>query len=154
MANILIVDDSRTSRKILRRILEEAEHTIVGEAVNGEDGYLKYQELKPDVVTLDITMPKMDGLEALRLIKKYDADATAIMITAAGQKEKMILAIILFQIFLEMEEECMHITLTDIGRMSEPLRLYGKRIWKFLTRKIVVLICLMNNGKFIVEIVV
>ena len=93
MANILIVDDSRTSRKILRRILEEAEHTIVGEAVNGEDGYLKYQELKPDVVTLDITMPKMDGLEALRLIKKYDATATAIMITAAGQKEKMILAI-------------------------------------------------------------
>ena len=93
MANILIVDDSRTSRKILRRILEEAEHTIVGEAVNGEDGYLKYQELKPDVVTLDITMPKMDGLEALRLIKKYDSEATAIMITAAGQKEKMILAI-------------------------------------------------------------
>ena len=93
MANILIVDDSRTSRKILRRILEEAEHTIVGEAVNGEDGYLKYQELKPDVVTLDITMPKMDGLEALRLIKKYDENATAIMITAAGQKEKMILAI-------------------------------------------------------------
>ena len=93
MANILIVDDSRTSRKILRRILEEAEHTIVGEAVNGEDGYLKYQELKPDVVTLDITMPKMDGVEALRLIKKYDENAIAIMITAAGQKERMILAI-------------------------------------------------------------
>ncbi len=93
MANILIVDDSRTSRKMLRRILEEAEHTIVGEAVNGEDGYLKYQELKPDVVTLDITMPKMDGLEALRLIKKFDEKAIAIMITAAGQKEKMILAI-------------------------------------------------------------
>ncbi len=93
MANILIVDDSRTSRKMLRRILEEAEHTIMGEAVNGEDGYLKYKELNPDVVTLDITMPKMDGLEALRLIKKYDENATAIMITAAGQKEKMILAI-------------------------------------------------------------
>ena len=93
MANILIVDDSRTSRKIFRRILEEAEHTVVGEAVNGEDGYLKYQELKPDVVTLDITMPKMDGLEALRLIRKFDPEATAIMITAAGQKEKRILAI-------------------------------------------------------------
>lgn len=93
MANILIVDDSRTSRKMLRRILEEAEHTIIGEAVNGEDGYLKYKELNPDVVTLDITMPKMDGLEALQLIKKYDEKATAIMITAAGQKEKMILAI-------------------------------------------------------------
>ena len=93
MANILIVDDSRTSRKILKRILEEAGHTIIGEAVDGEDGYLKYQELKPEVVTLDITMPKMDGLEALRLIKKHDENAVAIMITAAGQKEKMILAI-------------------------------------------------------------
>ena len=93
MANILIVDDSRTSRKILRRILEEAEHTVVGEAVNGEDGFLKYQELKPDIVTLDITMPRMNGLEALWLIRKYDPNAVAIMITAAGQKEKMIQAI-------------------------------------------------------------
>lgn len=93
MAKILIVDDSRTSRKILKKILEDAGHEVIGEAVNGEDGFLKYQELKPDVVTLDITMPKMDGLEALRLIKKFDENAVAIMITAAGQKEKMILAI-------------------------------------------------------------
>lgn len=93
MANVLIVDDSRTSRKILRRILEDGGHTIIGEAVNGEEGYLKYQELAPDLVTLDITMPKMNGLETLRLIKKYDEKAVAIMITAAGQKEKMILAI-------------------------------------------------------------
>lgn len=93
MANILIVDDSRTSRKILRRILEDKGYTIVGEAVNGEEGYLKYQELHPDLVTLDITMPKMDGLEALRLIRKYDENAKAVMITAAGQKEKMLLAI-------------------------------------------------------------
>lgn len=93
MANILIVDDSRTSRKILRRILEDKGYTIVGEAGNGEEGYLKYQELHPDLVTLDITMPKMDGLEALRLIRKYDENAKAVMITAAGQKEKMLLAI-------------------------------------------------------------
>ena len=93
MADILIVDDSRTSRKILRKILEDKGYTVVGEAVNGEEGYLKYQELKPDLVTLDITMPKMDGLEALRLIKKFDEEAKAIMITAAGQKEKMLLAI-------------------------------------------------------------
>ena len=93
MANILIVDDSRTSRKILRRILEDKEYTVIGEAVNGEEGYLKYQEMKPDLVTLDITMPKMDGLEALRLIKKFDEHAKAVMITAAGQKEKMLLAI-------------------------------------------------------------
>lgn len=93
MAEILIVDDSRTSRKILRQILEDAGHTIIGEAVNGEEGYLKYQELKPQMVTLDITMPKMDGIEALRLIRKFDENAMAIMITAAGQKEKMIQAI-------------------------------------------------------------
>ncbi|MDD6492363.1 MAG: response regulator [Firmicutes bacterium] len=93
MANILIVDDSRTSRKILRQILEEAGHTVVDEAGNGEEGYLKYKDLKPDLVTLDITMPKLDGLEALQLIRKYDEEAKAVMITAAGQKEKMIQAI-------------------------------------------------------------
>lgn len=93
MANILIVDDSRTSRKILRKILEDAGHTIVGEGVNGEDGYLKYQECKPDLVTMDITMPKMDGIEALQLIRKFDENAVVIMITAAGQKEKMIQAV-------------------------------------------------------------
>ena len=93
MANILIVDDSRTSRKILRQILEEAGHTIIGEGVDGEDGYLKCKELKPDLVTLDITMPKMDGIEALQLIKKNDDNIKVVMITAAGQKEKMIQAI-------------------------------------------------------------
>ena len=93
MASILIVDDSRTSRKILKEILTEAGHTVVGEGLNGEEGYLKYKELKPDLVTLDITMPKLDGLEALQLIKKYDENAKVVMITAAGQKEKMIQAI-------------------------------------------------------------
>ncbi|MBE5883603.1 MAG: response regulator [Lachnospiraceae bacterium] len=89
MAKILIVDDSRTSRNILTNILENAGHEVIGVAANGEEGYLKYKELKPDVVTMDITMPVMDGLEALRLIKR-DEDAKVVMITAAGQKEKMI----------------------------------------------------------------
>ena len=93
MANIMIVDDSRTSRKILKQILEDSGHTVVGEAVDGEEGYLKYKELKPDLVTLDITMPKLDGLEALQLIKKCNETAKVVMITAAGQKEKMIQAI-------------------------------------------------------------
>lgn len=92
MAKILIVDDSRTSRKILRGILEEAGHEIVAEATNGEEGYLKYQELKPELVTMDITMPTMDGLEALKLIKR-DENAKVIMITSAGQKEKMMEAV-------------------------------------------------------------
>lgn len=93
MANILIVDDSRTSRKILREILESAGHTIIGESIDGEAGYLNYKELKPDLVTLDITMPKLDGIEALQLIRKFDDNAKVIMITAAGQKEKMMQAV-------------------------------------------------------------
>lgn len=88
MARILIVDDSRTSRNVLKGILESAGHEIIGEAVNGEEGYLKYKELKPDLVTMDITMPTMDGIEALKLIKR-DENAKVVMITAAGQKEKM-----------------------------------------------------------------
>ena len=57
MANILIVDDSRTSRKILKGILEGEGYEVVGEATNGQEGYDRYAELKPDVVTMDITMP-------------------------------------------------------------------------------------------------
>lgn len=93
MANILIVDDSRTSRKLLRGILEEKGHTVVGEAVDGEDAYLKYKQLQPDIVTLDITMPKMDGIEALKLIMHENENAKVVMITAAGQKNKMMEAI-------------------------------------------------------------
>lgn len=92
MARILIVDDSRTSRNVLKGILESAGYEVVGEAVNGEEGYLKYNELKPDLVTMDITMPAMDGLEALKLIKR-DENAKVVMITAAGQKEKMMEAL-------------------------------------------------------------
>ena len=90
MATVLIVDDSRTSRKILRGLLERAGFVITGEAVNGEDGYLKYKELQPDVVTMDVTMPVMDGIESLSLIKHANADAKEVMITADGQKEKMV----------------------------------------------------------------
>jgi len=93
MANILIVDDSRTSRKILRGILEREGHTVVGECINGEDGYLKYKELKPDLVTMDVTMPTLNGLESLQLIRKFDENAKVIMVTAAGQKEKKLQAI-------------------------------------------------------------
>ena len=93
MAKILIVDDSRTSRRMLRAILEEMGHEVVAEAVNGEDGFVKYKELNPDLVTLDITMPVLDGIQALSLIKKHDPEAKAVMITAAGQRDKMIKAV-------------------------------------------------------------
>ena len=93
MANILIVDDSRTSRKILRSILESAAHTIVGEAANGEEGAKLFDELNPDLVTLDITMPVLDGIGALQKIKESHPNSKAIMVTAAGQKDKMMDAI-------------------------------------------------------------
>jgi two-component system chemotaxis response regulator CheY len=93
MARILIVDDSKTSRKILRGILEEYGHEIIAEAENGEDGFKKFKETQPEITTMDITMPIMDGLEALRHIKSYRNDAKIIMVTAAGQKTKMIDAI-------------------------------------------------------------
>lgn len=93
MANILLVDDSKTSRKILRSILEENGHTIVGEAANGEEGFEKYKELNPDLTTMDITMPVMDGLEALKTIVEYDKKAKVVMVTAAGQKAKMVDAV-------------------------------------------------------------
>lgn len=93
MARILIVDDSRTSRKILRGILENAGYEVVGEATNGLEGYDRYVELKPDVVTMDITMPVLDGIESLKKIKKDFQEAKVIMVTAAGQKSKMVEAV-------------------------------------------------------------
>lgn len=93
MAKILIVDDSRTSRRMLRNILVENGHEVIGEAENGQIGFEKYIELKPDIVTLDITMPVLDGLGALEKIIAYDENAHAVMVTAAGQKSKMVDAI-------------------------------------------------------------
>lgn len=93
MATVLMVDDSRTSRRILRGVLERGGFDVVDEAANGEEGYLKYKQLQPDIVTMDITMPVMDGIESLTLIKKANADAKVVMITAAGQKEKMVEAL-------------------------------------------------------------
>ena len=90
MATVLIVDDSKTSRRILRNLLEENGFTVIGDAENGEQGYLKYKELRPDIVTMDITMPNMDGIESLSLIKRENENAKVVMITAAGQKEKMV----------------------------------------------------------------
>jgi len=93
MAKILMVDDSKTSRKILRGILEEDGHEVIGEAVNGKDGIDKFNELHPDITTMDITMPVMDGLEALKQIMDIDKNAKVVMVTAAGQKTKMVDAV-------------------------------------------------------------
>ena len=93
MSTVLVVDDSKTSRTMLRNILVANGYEVIGEAENGHEGYDKYCELEPDFVTLDITMPVMDGIETLVKIKEYDENAKVIMVTAAGQKGKMLDAI-------------------------------------------------------------
>lgn len=93
MHTALIVDDSKTSRSVLRNILIEHGYEVLAEAENGQEGFEKYCELHPDFVTLDITMPVMDGIQTLVKIKEFDPSAKVIMVTAAGQKSKMLEAI-------------------------------------------------------------
>ena len=93
MKNIMIVDDSLIMRKQLKNIFEHQGFTIVGEAVNGMDAVAKYTELKPDLVTMDITMPVMDGIAAMQEICRQDPNACVIMISALGQEIKIIEAI-------------------------------------------------------------
>lgn len=91
--NVLMVDDARLMTHILGSILRGMGHTIVGEARNGKEAVKKYKKLKPDLVTLDITMPVCDGLKALKEIKKYDPDANVIMVSAMGQQSFILEAI-------------------------------------------------------------
>ena len=91
--NVLIVDDAAFMRMMLKDILTKNGYNVAGEASNGTEGVNKYIELKPDIVTLDITMPEMDGLAALKEIKKSDPNALVIMCSAMGQQAMVIEAI-------------------------------------------------------------
>jgi len=93
MARVLIVDDAKFMRMTLANILKKANHEVVGEAENGKEAVDFYMELKPDVVTLDITMPVMSGLEAVREIKQRDPHAKIIMCSAMGQQKMVVEAI-------------------------------------------------------------
>jgi len=93
VANIMVVDDAAFMRLMLRNILEEAGHTVVCEAENGLEAVEKYKKYHPDLVTLDITMPVMEGVEALREIRRHDPLAVVIMCSAMGQKAMVIEAI-------------------------------------------------------------
>lgn len=90
---VLIVDDSKLSRKVLRNILEEAGYAVVAEATDGEEGIAAYLQYKPDIVTMDITMPNMNGIESLEEILQMDRGAKVVMISAAGQQKKIIKAL-------------------------------------------------------------
>jgi len=93
MARIMIVDDAAFMRMMLKDILTKNGFEIACEAVNGHDAIEKYKEEKPDLVTLDITMPEMDGLEAIKHIKEIDKNAKVIMCSAMGQQAMVIEAI-------------------------------------------------------------
>ncbi|HUT38242.1 MAG TPA: response regulator [Methanoregula sp.] len=93
MGKILIVDDTLFMRTLLKNILFSGGHAIVGEAGDGVDGIAKYKELKPDLVTMDIVMPKLNGIEALKAIKEFDPAARIVMCTAVGQEQMVKLAI-------------------------------------------------------------
>ena len=91
--NILIVDDAAFMRMMLKDILTKNGYNVIGEAENGKVALSKYTELKPDLVTLDITMPDMDGLTALKELKKIDTNANIVMCSAMGQQAMVIEAI-------------------------------------------------------------
>ena len=93
MGRILIVDDTMFMRTLLKNILFSGGHDIVGEAGDGKEAVAKYEELKPDLVTMDVVMPNMNGIEALQAIKKLDPGAKIIMCTAVGQEQMVKLAI-------------------------------------------------------------
>jgi two-component system chemotaxis response regulator CheY len=86
MNRVLIVDDACFMRSTISMMLKRHEFEIVGEAENGAEGFEKYKELRPDIVTMDITMPKRSGLEALKLIREFDPQANVIMVSAMGQE--------------------------------------------------------------------
>ena len=119
MVTVLIVDDSRTSRRFLRNMLTEAGYEVVAEAVDGEDGMKKYEEFKPDIVTMDITMPKLDGIDAVSEILKINPAAKIVMVTAAGQKTNI--------------EEALKRGAADLSKSrlrAVQSYLYSKRLWE------------------------
>ena len=90
MAKVLVVDDAAFMRMMVKDILTKHGHEVVGEAVNGVEALDKYRELKPDLVTMDITMPDVDGITALKNIRAEFPDAKIIMCSAMGQQAMVI----------------------------------------------------------------
>lgn len=93
MAKVLVVDDAMFMCMTIKQILEKNDHVMVGSASNGIEAVEKFVELRPDIVILDITMPEMNGIEALRRIKIIEPKAKVIICSAIGQQEMIAQAI-------------------------------------------------------------
>lgn len=89
MATVLIIDDSFTARRMLSDILTAAGYEVIAAASNGEEGISLFQQYHPDIVTMDIAMPVMDGISALRLIMALDEEAKIVMVSSVTQSRKM-----------------------------------------------------------------
>ena len=86
---VLIVDDAMIMRMRIKEIAKEAGWDVVGEASNGQEGIARYKELRPDLVTMDIVMPTMDGVSALRQLREECPEARVVMVSAVDQREKL-----------------------------------------------------------------
>lgn len=93
MKKVLIVDDASVVRLMIRKILTQNDFTIIGEATNGKDALVKYKELKPDVVTMDMIMPEADGIQATKDILAFDKNAKVVIVSGIYQKEMLARAI-------------------------------------------------------------
>lgn len=90
MPTVLIADDAAFMRMMIKNILTEAGYEIAGEAENGAVAVAKWKELRPDLTTMDITMPEMDGISALKEIRTVDPEARVVMCSAMGQQAMVI----------------------------------------------------------------
>ncbi len=90
MASVLIVDDSTYFRLKLKMVLESLGHEVIGEATDGKKAAQLYAQLEPDLVTMDISMPNVNGIEGVRAIMAKDPNAKIIMVSAMGQKHHVL----------------------------------------------------------------
>lgn len=121
---VLIVDDADFMRDILREIVQDLGWTVAGEAADGAQAIALYRQQRPDLVLLDITMPGMDGNEALTAILEHDPAARVVMITALGQKEQVLAAIKLGArdfVIKPFDTERVAATLTRLLGLPEPV---------------------------------
>ena len=145
MAKVLIVDDSLIMRKKLKMILTKAGHEIVGEAVNGLLGVKEYNEKKPDIVTMDITMPVMNGIESVKNIISAHPEAKIIMVSGLNQEH---------MVFEAIEKGAKHYIVKPINEsllISIIAKIIGNNEQK-MTDNIPSFSIFNNNGEFIIEI--